>query len=122
MKTFSVLASLVRAANPWLSKATCTCKSTLRYCGCVTQPPINVDVLHMYRTKGLSSREAARGHATSVDGVLVTVTKFRINNFNKLLFPVDQGPASYFKTCSNYFAANSCAISLSRTPELLGIN
>ena len=28
MKTFSVLASLVRAANPWLSKATCPCKST----------------------------------------------------------------------------------------------
>ena len=28
MKTFSVLASLVRAANPWLSKATCSCKST----------------------------------------------------------------------------------------------
>ena len=53
MKTFSVLASLVRAANPWLSKATCPCKSTLRYCGCVPPPPINVDVLtqpHMYRT------------------------------------------------------------------------
>ena len=45
MKTFSVLASLVQAANPWLSKATCPCKSTLRYCGCVTQPPIHVDVL-----------------------------------------------------------------------------
>ena len=28
MKTFYVLASLVRAANPWLSKATCSCKST----------------------------------------------------------------------------------------------
>ena len=42
-----------------------------------------------YKTKGLSSREAARGHATSVDGVLETVTKFRINNLNKLLFPVD---------------------------------
>ena len=27
MKTFSVLASLVRVANPWLSKATCPCKS-----------------------------------------------------------------------------------------------
>ena len=25
MKTFSVLASLARAANPWLSKATCPC-------------------------------------------------------------------------------------------------
>ena len=32
MKTFSVLASLVRTANPWLSKATRPCKSTLRYC------------------------------------------------------------------------------------------
>ena len=56
MKTFSVLASLPRAANPWLSKATCPCKSTLRYCGCVTQPPIHVDVLtqsHMYRTSEL---------------------------------------------------------------------
>ena len=56
MKTFSVLASLARAANPWLSKATCPCKSTLRYCGCVTQPPIHVDVLtqsHMYRTSEL---------------------------------------------------------------------
>ena len=53
MKTFSMLASLAQAANPWLSKATCPCKSTLRYCGCVTQPPIHVDVLtqsHMYRT------------------------------------------------------------------------
>ena len=52
-KTLSVLASLVRAANSWLSKATCPCKSTLRYCGCVTQPPIHVDVLtqsHMYST------------------------------------------------------------------------
>ena len=52
MKTFSELASLVRAANPWLSKATCTCEY-LRYCGCVTQPPINVDVLtqsHIYST------------------------------------------------------------------------
>ena len=39
MKTFSVLASLARAANPWLSKATCPCKNTLQYCGCVTQPP-----------------------------------------------------------------------------------
>ena len=28
MKTFSELASLVRAANPWLSKATCSCQST----------------------------------------------------------------------------------------------
>ena len=36
MKTFSVVASLARAANPWLSKATCPCKSTLRYYGCVT--------------------------------------------------------------------------------------
>ena len=56
MKTFSVLASLALAANPWLSKATCPCKSTLRYCGCVTQPPIHVDVLtrsHMYRTSEL---------------------------------------------------------------------
>ena len=56
MKMFSVLASLARAANPWLSKATCPCKSTLRYCGCVTQPPIHVDVLtqsHMYRTSEL---------------------------------------------------------------------
>ena len=44
LKTFSVLASLAPAANPWLSKATCPCKSTLRYCGCVTQPPIHVDV------------------------------------------------------------------------------
>ena len=53
MKTFSVLASLARAANPWLSKATCPCKSILRYCGCVTLPPIHIDVLtqsHMYRT------------------------------------------------------------------------
>ena len=53
MKTFSVLASLARAANPWLSKAKCPCKRTLRYCGCVTQPSIHVDVLtqsHMYRT------------------------------------------------------------------------
>ena len=53
-KTLSVLASLVRAANSWLSKATCPCKSTLRYCGCVTQPPIHVDVLtqsHMYSTE-----------------------------------------------------------------------
>ena len=40
-------------------------------------------------TKGLSSREAARGHASSVDGILESVTKFRINNCNKLLFPVD---------------------------------
>ena len=54
MKTFSVLASLARAANPWLSNATCPCKSTLRYCGCVTQPPIHVDVLtqsHMYTVR-----------------------------------------------------------------------
>ena len=53
MKTFSVLASLAQAAIPWLSKATCPCKSTLRYCGCVTQLPIHIDVLtqsHMYRT------------------------------------------------------------------------
>ena len=56
LKTFSVLASLAQMANPWLSKATCPCKSTLRYCGCVTQPPIHVDVLtqsHMYRTSEL---------------------------------------------------------------------
>ena len=45
MKTFSVLASLARAANPWLSKAMCPCKNTLRYCGCVTQPPIHIGVL-----------------------------------------------------------------------------
>ena len=53
MKTFSVLASLARAANPWLSKAMCPCKSTVRYCGCVIQPPIHVDVLtqsHIYCT------------------------------------------------------------------------
>ena len=51
-KTLSVLASLVRAANSWLSKATCPCKSTLRYCGCVTQPPIDVltQSHHMYST------------------------------------------------------------------------
>ena len=54
MKMFSVLASLARAANPWLSKATCPCKSTLRYCGCVTLPPVHIDVLtqsHVYRTQ-----------------------------------------------------------------------
>ena len=51
-----MLASLAQAANPWLSKATCPFKSTLRYCGCVTQPPIHVDVLtqsHMYRAPEL---------------------------------------------------------------------
>ena len=40
MKTFSVLASLARAADPWVSKATCPYKSALRHCGCVTQPPM----------------------------------------------------------------------------------
>ena len=57
-------------------------------------------------TKGLSSREAARGHATSVDGVLVTVTKFRINNFNKLLFPVDHMMHSYC-VCARCYLASS---------------
>ena len=54
-----MLASLVRAANSWLSKATCPCKSTLRYCGCVTQPPIHVDVLtqsHMYSTSEMRAQ------------------------------------------------------------------
>ena len=46
MKTFSVLAILARAANPWVSKATCPYMSTLRHCGCVTQP---------YRRPGLHS-------------------------------------------------------------------
>ena len=54
MKTFSVLASLVRAANPWLSKATFPCKSTYGIVGVSTNLlSINVDVLtqsHMYRT------------------------------------------------------------------------
>ena len=61
VKMFSVLASLAREANPWLSKAMCPCKSTLWHCGCVTQPPIHIDVLactqsHMYRHVDLLKR------------------------------------------------------------------
>ena len=82
MKTFSVLASLARAANPWLSKATCPCKSTLRYCGCVTLPPIhNFDVLtqsHVYRTQSPFLRYAKHllvhidGSSGAVYGLAVT--------------------------------------------------
>ena len=39
MKTFLVLTILTRVDNPWLSKATCLCKSNLWHCGRVTQPP-----------------------------------------------------------------------------------
>ena len=34
-----------------------------------------------YKTKGLSSREAARGHATNVDGEMLSVTINRIYNY-----------------------------------------
>ena len=44
VKMFSMLASLARAAIPWLSKATCPCRSTLSHCGCVTQSLIHIDV------------------------------------------------------------------------------
>ena len=33
------------------------------------------------QTKGLSSREAARGHATNVDGEMLSVTINRIYNY-----------------------------------------
>ena len=37
-----MLASFDRSATPWLTKATCPCKTTLWHCGCVTQPPISI--------------------------------------------------------------------------------
>ena len=37
--------------------------------------------LWIYRTKGLSSREAARGHATNVDGIVLSVTINRLYNY-----------------------------------------
>ena len=55
MKTFSVLASLARAANPWLSNATCPCNS-MHFTLWVCHPTSYVDVLtqsHMHRTSEL---------------------------------------------------------------------
>ena len=43
-------------------------------------------VLHC--SKGISSHEAARGHATYVDGIVLSVTINRIYNYYTLMFPV----------------------------------
>ena len=49
MKTFSELASLVRAANPWLSKATCSCQSTYGIVGVEWRCPHSVSHLQYVR-------------------------------------------------------------------------
>ena len=44
-------------------------------------PPVVTMYTAVYSTKGLSSREAARGHATNVDGEMLSVTINRIYNY-----------------------------------------
>ena len=42
---------------------------------------INFQKMDGYTIKGLSSREAARGYATNVDGIVLSVTINRIYNY-----------------------------------------